>query len=46
MAGFQFVRADWHNHIPVTLNLRANIGQDVSGKRIKCAHFEGFTPIS
>jgi hypothetical protein len=26
--------------------LPANIGEDVSGKRIKCADFEGFTPTS
>lgn len=28
------------------LILLANIGEDVSGKRIKCADFEGFTPKS
>jgi len=26
--------------------LDANIGEDVSGKTIKCADFEGFTPES
>jgi hypothetical protein len=29
-----------------TLKFVANIWEDVSGKRIKCTDFEGFTPIS
>lgn len=46
MIDFQYIILPYFLYGHTIPNLRANIVEDVSGKRIKCTGFEGFTPTS
>ncbi len=46
MIDFQLITEGGTNKCVYLPILLANIGEDVSGWRIKCTDFEGFTPTS